>query len=321
MKRALWAGALFAAAFAATAALAIGTQNGTSGSVVREDLFKRFFTWNDTQISTTSTVQGNAFRAVIPGSATVPAYGFSTISNVGFAAAAGNIYLCTDGVSCKGNMNAAGQFSAVSFAAAAASGQSALLLPAATYINFDTTNNATFMRSPASGIIESTGTFRPSTDNVYDLGAAGNGWKTATVIGNVTSGGAFVSNNTNSSAFLINGGGGRFAINNIPVIFNTAPTISSGFGTSPSVTSTVGTAAFTVNVGTGAVATSGVIGLPTATNGWHCNCADITTPGASLTRQTATGTTSCTVTNVTMATGTPVAWVASDILSCTAAAR
>lgn len=85
----------------------------------------------------------------------------------------------------------------------------------------------------------------------------------------------------------------------------TAPTISSGFGTSPSIVANNGTAAFTVNVGTGGVATSGVIGLPTATTGWNCFVIDRT--NNTVTRETATTTTSATLTAA-------AAWAASDIL-------
>jgi hypothetical protein len=97
---------------------------------------------------------------------------------------------------------------------------------------------------------------------------------------------------------------------------STAPTISSGFGTSPSVSANNGTPAFRVNVGTGGVATSGVIGLPAATTGWNCFCTDITTnsTGVFSCKQTASSTTTATVGNfsdVAVAT----AWTASDILA------
>jgi hypothetical protein len=103
---------------------------------------------------------------------------------------------------------------------------------------------------------------------------------------------------------------------------NTAPTISSGFGTSPSIASNNGTVAFTINVGTGGTASSGVVGLPTAANGWVGHCDDITTQSTSvfITKQTAGSTTSITFTqynDVAVAT----AWAASDILWCMAVAR
>jgi len=95
----------------------------------------------------------------------------------------------------------------------------------------------------------------------------------------------------------------------------TASTISSGFGTSPSIASNNGTAAFTVNVGTGGVATSGVIGLPTVTTGWHCFCEDRTTYSATvfMCRQTAFSTSSATIGQFTNA-AVAQAWTASDIL-------
>lgn len=101
----------------------------------------------------------------------------------------------------------------------------------------------------------------------------------------------------------------------------TAPTISSGFGTTPSIASNNGTVGFTINVGTGGVATSGVIGLPAATTGWHVTCADVTTQSSTvyLTKQTATSTTTVTVGNYDAA-GAAAAWVASDILVCSAVA-
>jgi hypothetical protein len=102
---------------------------------------------------------------------------------------------------------------------------------------------------------------------------------------------------------------------------NTAPTISSGFGTSPSIVASNGSLGFEVNVGTGGSATSGVIGLPTATNGWNCRCDDITTASATVfvTKQTASATTTCTVGNFNTS-GVAAAWVASDKLRCIAVA-
>lgn len=96
----------------------------------------------------------------------------------------------------------------------------------------------------------------------------------------------------------------------------TAPTISSGFGTSPSVTAHNGTATFRINVGTGGVATSGVIGLPAAFAGWNCFCNDITTKSATVAscQQTASSTTTATIGNFTTAEAAG-AWVASDIVA------
>lgn len=88
-------------------------------------------------------------------------------------------------------------------------------------------------------------------------------------------------------------------------ISNTAPTISSGFGTSPSIVANNGTAAFTLNVGTGGTATTGVIGLPASNTGWNCFATDRNSN--IVTRETATTTNSATLTAAS-------AWTASDIL-------
>jgi hypothetical protein len=107
---------------------------------------------------------------------------------------------------------------------------------------------------------------------------------------------------------------GGYRINGVRSIAGTAPTISSGFGTSPSVTVNNGTSAFRINVGTGGTATNGVVGLPTAANGWNCFASDITTPATGHTiKQTATSTTSVTLTNYDNA-GVAAAWAAGDII-------
>lgn len=85
----------------------------------------------------------------------------------------------------------------------------------------------------------------------------------------------------------------------------TAPTISSGFGSSPAILSSNGAATFRVNVGTGGVATSGVVGMPTATTGWNCQVTDLT--NNTVTRETASSVSSVTVTAA-------AAWAASDTL-------
>jgi hypothetical protein len=99
--------------------------------------------------------------------------------------------------------------------------------------------------------------------------------------------------------------GGSFQLGGAKSIILTAPTISSGFGTSPSIASNNFSSTFRVNVGTGGVATSGVVGLPTASNGWNCVVQDLSTNV--VTRQTASNTTTVTVTAAS-------AWTASDIL-------
>lgn len=95
----------------------------------------------------------------------------------------------------------------------------------------------------------------------------------------------------------------------------TAPTIASGFGSSPSIPANNGTAAFTVNVGTGGVASSGVITMPTATTGWACTANPTGAPqAAAVTDSAPTSTTSITLTNYTVSTGIALAWPAGTVL-------
>jgi hypothetical protein len=103
------------------------------------------------------------------------------------------------------------------------------------------------------------------------------------------------------------------------LISNSAPTISSGFGTSPSIVASNGTAAFEINVGTGGTATSGVIGLPAAANGWSVECTDVTTNSTTVfvTKQTAFTATTATVGNFSDV-AAAAAWTASDKLLCSA---
>ena len=100
----------------------------------------------------------------------------------------------------------------------------------------------------------------------------------------------------------------------------TAPTIASGFGTSPSVAASNGTAAFTINVGTGGSASSGVITLPAATTGWALSCINLTNSAIAITAQTASTTTSATIANYSRTTGLLTAWTASDVISIQATA-
>lgn len=93
-----------------------------------------------------------------------------------------------------------------------------------------------------------------------------------------------------------------------------APTISSGFGTTPSVTQNNGASSFSINVGTGGTATSGVIGLPPALHAWVCTAADTGATPTGQTEQTATSTTTATLTNYSRTNGLAVAWTASEII-------
>ena len=111
--------------------------------------------------------------------------------------------------------------------------------------------------------------------------------------------------------------------NSKAIIFSaTAPTISSGFGSSPSIPTQNGTAAFTINVGAGGTASSGVIALPTAANGWNCFANDLSTTSSTvfMTKQTASSATTATIGNFNSL-GAAAAWAVSDILSVSCFAR
>lgn len=129
--------------------------------------------------------------------------------------------------------------------------------------------------------------------------------------------GTALADNFNTSA----ASGAAFQFNGKVIAINTAPTISSGFGTTPSIVANNGTAAFTINVGTGGTASTGVIGLPAATTGWHVDCQNTSTNTATVfvTKQTASTTTTATIGNYDAA-GAAAAWVASNVLVCAAMA-
>jgi hypothetical protein len=94
------------------------------------------------------------------------------------------------------------------------------------------------------------------------------------------------------------------------LLSGTPPSISSGFGTSPSIVNYNGSAAFELNVGSQGTALSGVIGMPTAANGWSCQVNDM---GITMTRES-----SYTPDTVTLTANAP--WPENDhlLLSCSA---
>lgn len=96
----------------------------------------------------------------------------------------------------------------------------------------------------------------------------------------------------------------------------TAPTIASGFGTTPTIPFSNGAISFEVNVGTGGIATSGVITMPAAANGWTCKCMNETSAATTYPDVTAMTTTSITITNFSRTTGLATAWAASEIFTC-----
>jgi hypothetical protein len=115
----------------------------------------------------------------------------------------------------------------------------------------------------------------------------------------------------NSASLILANSGTQMSV----VVSTTIPTISSGFGGTPSITIANGTAAFRINVGTGGAASTGVIAMPAATTGWNCQFDDVTTPASFITSQTASTTTTVSLTNYSRTTGLAIAWTGSDILA------
>ncbi len=109
--------------------------------------------------------------------------------------------------------------------------------------------------------------------------------------------------------------GGQLQVNGQPLAKGTAPAIASGFGTSPSIVG-ISTGAFAVTVGTGGTASTGVLTFSSsASHGWSCQAADITTTSAavSTTKVTANSATSVTVGNFTDVSASGP-WTAGDTL-------
>jgi hypothetical protein len=100
----------------------------------------------------------------------------------------------------------------------------------------------------------------------------------------------------------------------------TAPTVNSGFCTSPSISNNNGTAAFTITIGSACAASTGVLTMPTASVGWSCHFNNVTTPASNTPYQTASTTTSVSVTNYARTTGVASNWTASEVVTaeCTA---
>ena len=108
------------------------------------------------------------------------------------------------------------------------------------------------------------------------------------------------------------------SLNGYVTEFATAPTIASGFGTSPTLIAN-NTAAFAVIVGTGGAAT-GTISLPVAPNGWAVACQDVTSYATVFAQQSASTTTSVSVTGYSVTTGLATNFNAGDRLVFTATA-
>ena len=98
---------------------------------------------------------------------------------------------------------------------------------------------------------------------------------------------------------------------------STAPTVIAC--TAPTMTWNNGTALFQFDVGgTCAGISTATVTLPTATNGWLCTCAHVTTPASFVVAQSSGTTTTCVVTNYSRTTGLATAWTDADDVRCSA---
>lgn len=103
----------------------------------------------------------------------------------------------------------------------------------------------------------------------------------------------------------------------------TAPSIGRGFGGNARVVAGASTHAFSVNVGSGGTASSGVIdmGRNPAPHLWACTAVDMTDPAASNTVAVPADATTIRLVNFSRTTGAPMAWAAGDVVvvgPCTA---
>ena len=111
--------------------------------------------------------------------------------------------------------------------------------------------------------------------------------------------------------------GTQYNLGNTLLFSSTAPTLGTGWGTSPSIIAS-GSPTFRINVGTGTTASSGVINMPAAANGWNAIIQVFKPAGTSSPLQTTyvsgSTTTSISVYNLSNSNGSSVAWPAGTVL-------
>ena len=190
--------------------------------------------------------------------------------------------------------------------AGSASGTATILAPATAGTSTNAIQISNTIQLPSGTVYQwnaDTGLSRDSADHV-DCGNGTAGNQSCT----------FIAANLEYGAGLVNVNAGAF------VFQITAPTIASGFGSGASIATNNGTASFSVNVGTGGAASSGVITMPAAAHGYSCSVTPSGAPqAAAITYAAPTSTTSITLTNYTLTTGVALAWTASLVfeLNCT----
>jgi hypothetical protein len=148
------------------------------------------------------------------------------------------------------------------------------------------------------------------------LGVAGTSNGTLTLASSTATGSVTLTPASAASAFTVTvpAATGQLGVTPNLAVSPTAPTITTHFNTSgDSVSANNGSIAFTITVGSGAGTTTGVIGLPTASTGWNCFAANMNR--AAIILQSASSTTSATLTNYAQTAGvTATNWSNGDVL-------
>mgnify|MGYP001607028441 CR=1 FL=1 len=316
-----WAPTAQVALTAGTGLTSAGTYNGDTARTFAVDTAGATLTWSLAQVFNGAVTLGDALTDTITLNGSVAGLGIVFVKEAN--------YLVTGNTSTTAGSAGAGIEVA---SAQGAPGSGATPGGASGYMRVQTSNGGAGVAGAAAG---ASGAIRiltgdagangggggASSGNVtIDVGAATGAATIGTIgIGNGANAPASITIGQSGATTTINNlilaAGRTFATTNV-AIASTAPTISSGFGTTPSVSANNGTIAFRINVGTGGSATNGVIGLPTATTGWNCFCADVTTQSATVhvCQVIASTTTTATIANFNTA-GAQAAWVASDILA------
>lgn len=175
------------------------------------------------------------------------------------------------------------------------------------YLGDSTSHSAQLSNN--GGSFQSLGTWDTTTPTVHGVVIAGT-FPAVHSTGTGTAGQVLTSNGSSSDSSFQS----VFGLSNL-LVSSTAPTIASGFGSGPSVVVSNGTAAFKINVGTGGAASSGVLTMPAANTGWNCFVAPAGAPqAAAVIYASPTSSTSVTLKNYTLTTGSSLAWTSGTVL-------
>jgi hypothetical protein len=108
-------------------------------------------------------------------------------------------------------------------------------------------------------------------------------------------------------------------VNGVLALSATQPTFTSGFGGATGRTITGTSTSFSIVVGSSTTDNNGVLGMPTATNGWVVRATNQTAP-ANLVQQSASSTSSVTLTQYNTTLGSATNFASGDVIKCVATA-